>query len=329
MTPPRGDNWAGLVGVVAATLWWTYRNGLRPVTLATLVCGTIGGLGFSGAACLKLMMVRLGNPAVVTDADTIAYWDYWQRSNWHSFLEQTYGLFNGIGVGITLLLLMRLVPAVAQMDGAARRTKPLAVFYTLFGILGLNLYKNVDVWVESGGVQAKLSAPWFEWLTLDALTWFLFYFAVLSLAALLLFYRHLRRPIALVPATALGKGQLLFILLLWGIVIGNLERALPGFSGPRLLTEGTIFVNAVLASVLILLWPPADPVEAPVNPPAPRVGLAAAGVLAGIVFATVAFTSTTRFFYGDHPAGHASTQKRFGADAEWRIKPLQRGKKHS
>lgn len=329
MTPPRGDNWAGLIGVVAATLWWTYRNGLRPVTLATLVCGTIGGMGFAGAACLKLMMVRLGNPVLVTDADTIAYWDYWQRSNWHSFLEQTYGLFNGIGVGITLLLLMKLVPAVETMDGAARRTKPLAVFYTLFGILGLNLYKNVDVWVESGGVQAQLSAPWFEWFTFDALTWFLFYFAVLSLAALLLLYRHLRQPIALVPATALGKGQLLFIVLLWGIVIGNIERTLPGFSGPRLLTEGTIFLNAVLASVLILLWPPVNAVAAPENPAAPRIGLAATGVLAGIVFATVAFTGTTRFLYGDHPAGHASTQKRFGADAEWRIKPLQRGKKHS
>lgn len=161
------------------------------------------------------------------------------------------------------------------------------------------------------------------------MAWFLFYFGVLSVAVLALLHRHLRQPVALVPASALGKGQLYFLVLLWIVVIANLERALPGFREQRLLTEGTIFLNAVLASVLLLVWPPAAPNGAPVaeaSIPLWRAGRWAAAALIGASFA---FTGATRVLYGDGPAGHATVQKRFGADAVWRVQPLQSGKKHS
>ena len=49
MTPPRGDNWAGMLG-----LFGGLRALLRPAVgsgpwlAASLVAGTIGGIGFSG-----------------------------------------------------------------------------------------------------------------------------------------------------------------------------------------------------------------------------------------------------------------------------------------
>ncbi len=329
ITPPRGDNWAGLVGVVAATLWWTYRQGLRPVTYATLLCGTIGGLGFSGAACLKLFMVWWGNPAHTSDAAVIAKWAHWQQANWHSFLEQTYGFFNGIGVALVLLMLLRRAPAAEPMDGAARPTKVLAVAFTLLLLTVLNIQKNVPEWVERGGLQAVMRAPWFASMEASAMTWFLFYFGALSVAVIVLLHRHLRRPIALVPATALGKGQLYFLVLLWIVVTANLERALTGFQEQRLLTEGTIFLNAVLATVLILVWPPATPSAAPTTEGAFPLGRATRWAAVAMLFAALFFTGTTRLFYGNEAAGHATVQKRFGADAVWRIQPLQSGKKHS
>ena len=45
------------------------------------------------------------------------------------------------------------------------------------------------------------------------------------------------------------------MILLWMMVIANFERALTGWSSSRLLTEWVIFVNAIIATVLVLLLP--------------------------------------------------------------------------
>ena len=62
-----------------------------------------------------------------------------------------------------------------------------------------------------------------------------------------------RRGLAIVPSTWLGRGQLLYFLLLWAFVIGNFGRQLADFKEGRLLTEGMILLNAVFATLLILL----------------------------------------------------------------------------
>lgn len=111
----------------------------------------------------------------------------------------------------------------------------------------------------------------------------------------------------------------------------NYERALPGFSQGRLLTEGVILVNVALVSVLIMLLPTLSPVPSPQQPtldygrPIRRATLA---VLASILLAATLFAPTVRMVYGDSPAGHASVMKRFGPDATWRTMPLLKGSKH-
>jgi hypothetical protein len=74
LTPPRGDDWAGILGVVVAAILWCRRERLPEVTIAMIVAGTIGGLGFSGAALLKLLMVAPGNPGIVSDPVVVAAW---------------------------------------------------------------------------------------------------------------------------------------------------------------------------------------------------------------------------------------------------------------
>ncbi len=119
MTPPRSDNWAGILGVYIATFLWLYRNRLVPVALASAVCGAIGGLGFAGATFLKLLLVSLGNRNLDLPPETVAAWAHYQNTNWHSVLEQTYGFINGIGVAIALFpeILVALVAAAVCMVG--------------------------------------------------------------------------------------------------------------------------------------------------------------------------------------------------------------------
>ena len=76
-----------------------------------------------------------------------------------------------------------------------------------------------------------------------------------ALAVVLLLFRHLRRRLALIPESRLGKAQLLYLVFLWWVVIGNLMRAIPPFQEQRLITEGVIHLVAVLCTLFALLWP--------------------------------------------------------------------------
>ena len=48
----------------------------------------------------------------------------------------------------------------------------------------------------------------------------------------------------------MGKGQQLYIVFMWWIIAFNFERALPRFSPGRIVTEGTITFNGIIATVL-------------------------------------------------------------------------------
>ena len=85
MTPPRGDNWAGCLGMTAGMLVYCLRTGLGEVARASLITGFIGGIGFAGASMLKLVEVTSG-----------------YTTNWHSVLEQTTGLFNGLAIAVAI-----------------------------------------------------------------------------------------------------------------------------------------------------------------------------------------------------------------------------------
>src|SRR6266850_1579699 len=97
MTPPRGDNWAGCVGMVAGMWIFFQRHGLPGLTLASILTGLIGGFGFATGNALKLAGLAGG-------------WN----TNWHSVLEQTYGFINGIGLAVTLFLVARLAPKIEE-----------------------------------------------------------------------------------------------------------------------------------------------------------------------------------------------------------------------
>jgi hypothetical protein len=295
MTPPRGDNWAGCLGMVAGILVYSAIYKRSAVAWATLVVGAIGGISFAGATMLKLVEVTSG-----------------LQSNWHSVLEQTIGLINGIGVAYALWRLAKWQPVLA--DDAEPHTRGwdiFAAFFTVMVISYVNLHKNPERWVSSGQFPGLM-------LGLKADQWFEIAYVSLSISFVVPLIIHRRRPVEAIPSSWVGRGQVLFLLLMWGMVVGNFERALIGFREQRLVTEGVITLNAACLTLLVLLGSarPRDRMAPPIEPNwrslLPRT--AALAMLAMVAAAMVDF-GVVRAIYGERFAGHAGYHLRFGDPA--------------
>jgi hypothetical protein len=297
MTPPRGDNWAGCVGMTVGMLWYCRQASMVDLARAALVCGFIGGIGFAGASMLKLVEVTSG-----------------LETNWHSVLEQTTGLFNGVGVAVAVAGLARWRPPLSDARQPLPASLTLSLGLFLIGITYLNLRKNVAQWVAAGALAAEMAG-------IAAWIWFELGYMLLAVAMLVLFVRHRQRPLPIIPESRLGKCQLLYVGLLWWMVIGNFARALVSFTAVRLVTEGVIYLVA-LACTLILLTAPDSAGPPPERAAAPRdlharpglMATVAVGLLAAVL-AVVGDWVIVRAIYGDRFAGHAGRHIRFGPSA--------------
>jgi hypothetical protein len=296
MTPPRGDNWAGCVGMVGALLWYCRSTGLHDVAHAAMVSGLIGGIGFAGASMLKLVEVTSG-----------------YETNWHSILEQTTGCFNGIGLAVAMAGLARRTPSLPDPPERRSWTGLYAFIYVLLGITYINLRKNVRQWVASKAMPADMAG-------LPAWVWFELAYLLLAVTVIALWAIHRRRPLAMIPESWLGKGELLYLALLWWLVTGNFERALVRFAPQRLVTEGVIFVASLVSTVVLLGFaPPVQPrIEQPPVALSTRRPALVKTVALGLVAAALAIVgdwAIVRAIYGDRFAGHAGLHIRFGPNA--------------
>jgi hypothetical protein len=305
MTPPRGDNWAGCLGMTAGMFVWLLRQNLAGAALAALIAGLAGGFAFAAATLLKLMWVTTG----------------WQ-TNWHSVLEQTYGLLNGAGIAVAMGILARRTPQLSDDPPLRRWTEPLAAGFLLLLVTYLNLSKNPERWVKEGAVSEILYG-------LPAAAWFNLAYGLLGLALVWLMARHTRSPLAVLPSTWRGRGQLLYLVLLWWIVAGNFERAVVAFTPERLVTEGVIHVNAVLCTLLVLLSQPSAVSGGRLVKDYTLLlrRTLAIGTAGAFLWITAAW-GIVRAVYGDRFAGHAGLHIRFGPNATATPAPPTPGQPH-
>jgi hypothetical protein len=264
---------------------------------AALVCGFLGGIGFAAASMLKLVEITSG-----------------YQTNWHSIMEQTTGLFNGIGLAVAISSLARR-SALMSDDGERRAaTEPLALGFVLLGLTYLNLRKNTAQWIAAKSVPAEMAG-------ISLWVWFDLGYAILAVSLAVLIARHRARPLPVVPESWLGKGQLLYVGLLWWLVAGNFERAIVAFRPERLVTEGVIYLVALGCTALLLLSADAVRAGSFASPPPrasdERMGLAptiAVGLVAAML-SIAADWAVVRAIYGDRFAGHAGLHVRFGPRA--------------
>jgi hypothetical protein len=365
MTAPRGDNWAGLVGLFIATAIYMFRRGFAPVNLAALVCGIVGGLGLMLSQLLFLLAHSVGNANLGHDA---AKWSFWRDSNWHSILrEQGAGLFYGLGLALAMGLLATRAKPIEDDDPPVRRwTEAFAAFFLLNLLLYVNFVKNIGDWVTKHGdfqaVPSFMRIPlldnftinlhnicgqdwlashpgawafhgydlsrWIVTTNLSAWAWFTIMWALLTLMTIDLLRAHLQRPLAVIPKSSVGKGQLFFLVFLWAVILANLMKALTGFAEQRLDTEGVIFINGIIATFMILMYVrDHDTVTIKENP---RYGLLwTAVILLGVLAtggAVYQYTKVSTLVYGDVSAG---VNMRFGPQADWFVKPIQKTKPHN
>ena len=120
----------------------------------------------------------------------------------------------------------------ATTRAVRRWTEVYAVGFVLLVITYLNLRKNAGD-LDQGRRDAQVLYG-----LASAEAWFDLAYAAVAVAILVPLIRHLRRPLPLIPASWVGKGQLLYVVFLWWMVVGNFDRALVGFAAQRLVTEG-------------------------------------------------------------------------------------------
>ena len=298
MTPPRGDNWAGCLGMTAALLWYCRRAGFSDVARPRSFAGSSAGSASPLRRCSSW-----SRSLADTRPTGIASWSrqrgFSMGSDWPCALS---GL-----AGST-------PPAEADEPDGYSFTELAALGFVVLGITYLNLRKNTAHWVAVKAVPAEMAG-------LAAGTWFDIAYALMSLTFLVLWTRHRQSPLAVVPASWLGKGQLLYLVLLWWLVVGNFERALVAFKTERLVTEGVIYVVALVCTVIVLLERAASDARANESPvprnSGQRMGMLAT-VLLGLgaaILSVLIDWAVVRAIYGDRFAGHASLHIRFGPNA--------------
>lgn len=304
MTPPRSDNWSGALGMTIGVIAFLMRRREWEILWAAIVTGFFGGLGFSGATLVKLVLVHPGFQERVFGGAV--------SSNWHSILEQTFGLIAGIGVAVAMGYLSTRAARHSEDPSVRRWAEPVCVLFVMLVVSYVNIVKNLDaVWLKD-----PRTLPDVMW-GLSSSTWFHLAYLALAVTILLPILAYYRgRELAVLPASRLGKGQLFFVVFLWWIVIGNLSRSVP-FSEIRLTTEGVIHVNACLCTLFALLLPGTARAAGALAMPNFRqlVKLTALTVAIGAVLVVAGELALVRGLWGDTFAGHGGKHIRFGPDA--------------
>ena len=377
LTPPRGDGWAGVLGVFAGTSIWMWRNNLKPVALAALISGIIGGLSFPGVQWLRQCLASFGNPRILEGKGILpgsaefiektSRWADWQAQNWHSFFEQGWGFMNGIAIAVALGFIASRVkiPPTTEFSEIMKKKERWAMafsaLFTMFGLTYFNSVKNVNQWSSSlnpevwfqtitnaAGRTQTVPATWdvpflgrlpgIDFLHLTPLGWYNLTWAFLTFACAYVIYRHFKNPLPIIPKSPLAKGQIIFLIILWLMVVANFEKMLVIWLDDRLLTEWIITVCAIIATAMIVTLKP-KPVKIIDDGLEESKKFYRKCWLWGIaifVFSTFFFLVTNRMIYQYPEYGKQTVKRyvrregfwewapyetRFGPDAEWRTNP--------
>ena len=243
LNPPRSDSWAGCLGItVGVGLYLAYIRNYAALSL--FAAGLLwGGIGFAIGDFVQVLQRAGWGPFT----GIVAAHNGWSK------MELIFGLIMGFGVALQARKLVKGGVAAPEEDTKGDWLNEFAVFFLCVPMLWWTFgYTNFRAWVENkslpeildvkGGTMFPVSINF--WLTLHAVL-----FAAIVLHVL---FWHRRRPIAAIPATALGKGSLLFLLLQWAIVGGSFSNLLTRNTGETVLLNIVYFLCAAWSTVYVL-----------------------------------------------------------------------------
>lgn len=332
LMPPRSDDWAGITGVFFGTLLYAVRSGMSPMAYAGSLNFFLGGISFATVHFLRALILIPGHRDL-NGGKVPAAWAHYHSANWHSVLEQSQGFGHGVATALTFALLWRKLVPPANVPTTRRWTQPFAIGFVVLMMTYFNVFKNVAEWTNGHYklVPAMMKAPFFQGIELSAATWFNLGWWAISAAFIGAMLVHLRRPLAVVPPSWTGRGQLVYLLVLWIMIIADFERSLNGFGEGRLVTEWVILMNGALASFLIVTLP-GPTLSVNFQSPARGFGPLIRRVwLIGLPVAALLMTShaiVIHKIYGGTRSIADGAQYRWGQNALWRTAPILKNKKH-
>src|SRR6266446_8107956 len=138
MTPPRSDNWAGVLGLYVGLVVYLLGTRNRAALSLSLYGLLAGGIGFAVTDLPNMLGRAQGGP--IGRYEMLHGLDYWK------WMEQGFGLVIGFGVGLGCLRVLRgnLAPPAEDSPGGPSRW--LALIFLLVVTMWENLFKNVRNW---------------------------------------------------------------------------------------------------------------------------------------------------------------------------------------
>jgi len=208
--------------------------------LMIALCGFLaGGVGFAVGDFVNMLGRAQWGP--IGRLSVLQGLDYWK------WMEQLFGLIMGLGVGYTFLRGVRrkLVPPEEDPPGGYLNT--VALLFLLLVMMWSNLFKNVENWAKGNHIPEHFFNVRTEW-------WFLLVGLLFSASVLIAIIRHRRKTFPLAPAGAFGRGQLLFLLILWVAIVGAFAQAFPGMARKGVFFVHTTFwITGGLCSLIVLM----------------------------------------------------------------------------
>ncbi len=241
MTPPRSDNWSGCVGLFVAILLYLIRKQNRAAIKIALIGFLAGGIGFSVGDFVQMLGRCQWGP--IGRYEALQGLDYWK------WMEQLFGLIMGLGVGLAFLgnLRKKLVPP--EEDQNSKNLNTIGLVFLLIIMMWANLHKNVLSWAKSNHIPEYFFGIPAQW-------WFLIVGLLLSAMILTAIVRHRRGNLPLVPSSDFGKGQFLFLIILWIAIAGAFTQAFPGMAGKGVFfVHVTFWITGGICSLIILRLP--------------------------------------------------------------------------
>lgn len=237
LNPPRSDSWAACLGVTVAVFVYLWQTENRAALMLARYGLLAGGLGFLlGDFVQILQRSRWG---------IFEHAVFQEHSGWGK-MEKLFGFIMGLGIALGVQRLARGGLESPVEDDDRGYLNEFAVFVMFVPMLAWNFGQNIPRWQKEGVFPEQMlevSGP--TWAKAVGVLW-----ALLLVFAL---YRQRRRGLALVPASALGKGQLLFLVTLGVILCGSFTGFLPTLASPSVATSEVFYLLCASAASFAIL----------------------------------------------------------------------------
>jgi hypothetical protein len=239
MTPPRSDNWSGCVGLFIAVVFYLVRQKNRAALDVTLFGFLAGGIGFAVGDFFNMLGRAQWGP--IGRFEALQGLDYWK------WMEQLFGLIMGLGVGLVFLRRLRPNLAPPEEDQTGGNLNTIGLLFLLIIMMWDNLHKNVINWAKGKHIPEHLFGIPAQW-------WFMIVGLVLSAIILTAIIRRRRGDLPLAPTSDFGRGQLLFLIILWIAIAGAFTQALPGMARKgAFFVHVTFWITGGICSLIVLV----------------------------------------------------------------------------